>query len=115
MIVLSSEQYAALVRDFRDRYHREVLGIVKEAMPFATSGKQDDDLLAQIAAAHLQANDRGISGRADVAKYAVLHVGLGPEFDDEPRIDTYLRREDLSHTEKLDSLCDRLGARLEAG
>lgn len=112
MLTIRHEQYDALARDHRERFHREVLDVLKETMPAATDGRPDSELLARIAAAHARADGRGINMKEDVAKFAALDLGLGPQFDREPRIHAYLQRDDLDMTTKLDTFCRRLSVRL---
>lgn len=111
---IRAEQFEALDCESRKRFHREVVGVARRNWPAATEGVPDAKLLDQVAAAHDRANDRGITGRADVAKFALLDVCLGPGFDRQKAVDVYLRRTDLTHQEKLDDLYERLSHRLRS-
>jgi hypothetical protein len=113
---ITPTQYAALDVDYRERFHGEVVRVIKENMPIVASVKSDDQLRKEVAAAHVRAEARGLTADADVANYALLAVCMGPEFDKEPRIAAFLDAPDgPGQGEKLEALLHGTAAKLRAG
>lgn len=115
MIEIRPEQYQSLAYDHRDRFHRDILRMLKESAPELESKKTDEELLATIEKAHRRANEMDITLKPDVARFAGLEVFAGPDFDRHPPVENYLYRQPGSISAKLRMLYDEMGKEKPVG
>jgi hypothetical protein len=110
MIEIRPDQFQTLAHDHRDRFHRQILAMLKESAPELETKKTDEELLATIETAHRRATEKAITLKPDVARFAGLEVFSGPDFDRHPVVENYLYREPGSISTKLELLYERMGA-----
>ena len=110
MIEIRPEQFQTLAHDHRDRFHRQILTMLKEAAPELESKKTDEELLATIEKAHRRATEKEVTLKTDVARFAGLEVFTGPDFDRHEAVENYLYREPGSISFKLEQLYERMGS-----
>lgn len=110
MLTIRAEQMAALDEAASSRFHNRLMVYLREEIPGATSGINDEALMQHIIDSERRAAKYNIESEAGIAQFVCLTFAAGADFDEIPEIQEYLQQQDLSGEEKLDELVNYLDA-----
>jgi hypothetical protein len=102
MLTIRQEQLNELQLAQRTRFHRELMALFRKEIPNEVARYDDAALLEQIAIGHEKACGYKIESERGVARFVGLRLITAPPFDEHPGARTYLERNDIDGTQKMD-------------
>jgi hypothetical protein len=91
-MVIRPEQMASMDEAMQNRYHEELRKLLREQSPDLVAKLDDATLLERIAAAVGRARGYGVQTGEGILAYVGLSLAAGAKFDDDPKIQPFLRR-----------------------
>jgi hypothetical protein len=107
MFKLRDDQVDTLDATWRDDFHRRLAALYRQSIPQATAPLDEPTLLRRIAQADEKARGHGIRTERGIAQFVGLSLLNGPDFDEHPRIRSYLAMPGATPDEKMQLLVDR--------
>lgn len=109
MIEIRPEQFEAFERQAARNFHRRLAGFLREEIPDEAGVMDPASLENRVADADRRAAEYGITSESGVAQFACLTFYAGEDFDDDPEVRDFLKRQDgIPADEKLETLIDHL-------
>lgn len=91
-MLIRPEQMASMDEAMQKRYHEELRKLLREQSPDLVATLDDATLLERIAAAEEKARAYGVKTGEGILAYVGLSLTAGARFDEDPKIQPFLRR-----------------------
>ncbi|WP_133510729.1 hypothetical protein [Candidatus Thiosymbion oneisti] len=111
MLKISREQFDALERNARKRFHKDIYDRLwgLHCRPIQTM--PETQVLEHMAIWHERGLSFGIESERTMGRYLGLHLTVLPDFDRQDAVYRFLSRSDLSGDQKMTALYTRLRRR----
>jgi hypothetical protein len=108
MLTIRAAQMAELDRMAREEFHRRLAADLRQTFPEYTAGQTDQQLLERVVQADRKATAYGLETEKGLSQFIALTFTAGPNFDEIPAVQQYLRFPGIDPHHKIDVLVDCL-------
>lgn len=108
MLKISREQFDALERDARKRFHQDIYDRLQGIHCRPIQTMPEVQVLEYMAIWHERGLSFGIESERTMGRYLGLHLTVLPDFDRQDAVHCFLSRPDLSGEQKMTALYTRL-------
>jgi hypothetical protein len=108
MFRLRKEHYVALANETRAQFHRRLAAYFRSTLPQRTEKMKEEALLDLIRDGDRRATGFGLVTERGIAQFVALCLLLGPRFDDDPDIHSFLATPGFHPERKTATLLEAL-------